>query len=155
MPCASRLARIGAASTDTASALRPARASSPISGAAEVELAGGRGVVAGRGVRRVVLEHVAELVPRLGRAQQVGGDRRVELQTAHVDALQEQRTHQRLGVVAVEANGPKGRTDGVVAEMLGRDPQHRVRLGTAQTRAVSAAVTTARPVTGARPGSPS
>ena len=54
--------------------------------AVEVELALGRRLVDRRGEAGVALDEVGQLVARLGRVEQVGGDRRVELEPAEVDA---------------------------------------------------------------------
>ena len=125
---------IGSTRAATARASRAARQLGRHLGSAEVELAARRRVVARRGVRRVVLEDVAELVARLGGPQQVGGDRRVELESEQLDALGEQRAHQRLRVVTAEPHRAEGRRDRGVGEVVRRDPQDRVVLGTAQTR---------------------
>ncbi len=124
-------------------------------GAAEIELAARRRVVARRGVRRVVLEQVAQFVASLGGREQVGGDRRVEFESDHLDALGEQRAHQRLGVVTAEPDRTEGRGDRGVGEVLSRDPQTVLFRAPAGPGAVSGAVTTASPATGDRPGSPS
>ena len=48
-----------------------------------------------------------ELIPSFGGPEQVGGDRRVKLEAGRLDALGEQRAHQRLGVVSTEAHGAR------------------------------------------------
>ena len=114
---------IGSTRAATARASRAALQLGCHLGSAEVELAAHCRVVARRGVRRVVLEDVAELVACFGRPQQVGGDRRVQLEAEQLDALGEQRAHQRLRVVATEAHRAEGCRDRGVGEVGRRDPQ--------------------------------
>ena len=95
-----------------------------------------------------LLEQIGELVARLGGVDQVGGDRRVELQPAQVDVGLEQRTHQWLDVVAADVV--------VRAERLGdRVVARAARPGTQATADVAASITNARPSSALRPGSPS
>ncbi len=76
-------------------------------GVAEVELAGRVGIVDGECVRRVLLEQRADRVLRLGRVDQVGGDGGVEHQAGDVDALCQQRAHERPGLVPAQLAGAR------------------------------------------------
>ena len=95
--------------------------------AVEIELPlGGRRVDRHR-ERRVPLHEVDQVVAGLGRVEQVGGDRRVELQVGEVDAGGEQRAHQRLRVVAAQRRRRQRGDHGRVEQLLGGDPGDRRR----------------------------
>ncbi len=94
-------------------------------GAVEVELAASRSVVGRAGELRVLLDQVGQRVASLGRVDEVGGDRGVEREPAHLDVELEQRPHQRLDVVTAEVGVRAERVaDGIVGEDVGGDPQH-------------------------------
>jgi hypothetical protein len=99
--------------------------------AVEVELPLGRRLVGGEGEARVALDEVAELVARLRRVEQVGGDGRVERQPGEVDqwVVGQQGAHQRLCVVGPHRGGAEGVGDGRVVEVVGRDPRDRRCIG--------------------------
>ena len=77
--------------------------------AIEVELTLGGGPVRGQLGARVAPQNLVEQVARLGRVEEVGGDRGVERQAAHVDARVEQRAHDRLGLVGGDRAAAVGR----------------------------------------------
>ena len=93
-------------------------------GAVEVELTLGRRLVGRRGEPGVALDEVRQLVAGLGRIEQVGGDRRVQLEPIELDAELQQRAHQRLGVVAADRGCGQGDGDGRIVEVGGRHPRH-------------------------------
>ena len=68
----------------------------------EVELALGRRVAVGDPGARVAHHQLLEQVAALGRVEQVGGERGVEGEAAHVDVEAGERPHERLGLVGGE-----------------------------------------------------
>ena len=92
--------------------------------AVEVELALGRRLVDRRGEAGVALDEVRQFVASLGRVEQVGADRRVELEPIEVEAAPEQTADQRLDVVTASPRRRQCLGDGTVVEVVGGDPRH-------------------------------
>ena len=131
MPCLSSAAceRVGEVRRSPAPRERPAWLSSmPVSPKSSWPLA--LRLVGRELERRVLLEQVADRVARLGRVDEVGGDRRVERRAAQVVVARQQPAHQRLDVVAahvgVLARAPWRR--GSASSTVGRDPHALGRL---------------------------
>ena len=98
--------------------------------AVEVELALGRRVAVGDPGAGVADHQLLEQVAALGRVEEVGGQRGVERQAAHVDVEAGERAHERLGLVGGErpTAGAGQRGQGVahagIGEQRARDPHH-------------------------------
>ena len=151
-PCASSAACSGATRRSTASARRPAIGAGGRGRALEVELAVGRRVALGDAGAGVADRELLEEVAGLGRVEEVGGQRRVEGQAAHVDAEPGERPHQRLGLVG-------GQRPAVGAAQLAQRVAHRrrrpaARPGTQMTAPLSPSVTRAMPSRSDRPSTP-
>ena len=78
-------------------------------GAVEVELALGGGVAVGDPGAGVAHDQLLEQVAALGGVEEVGGQRGVEGQAAHVDVEAGERPHQRLGLVGGERAAARAR----------------------------------------------
>ena len=70
----------------------------------EIELASARRIVRRRCELRELVQEIGELVPGLGRIDEVCRDRGVELKSGQVDTEFEQRPHDRLHVVAANTS---------------------------------------------------
>ena len=99
-------------------------------GAVEVELALGRRRVGRRREAGVLLDQVRELVAGLGRIEQVGGDGRVELQAAQVDAEGRAASASADLTSWPRTGGRLQRLDDAgVGEVVAGDPRHGGRPG--------------------------
>ena len=91
---------------------------------------------------------VGDRVPRLGRVDEVGGDRRVELQPGQV--VRRDRAATRISALALWPRtcgwAARARAHRIVGRALGP--------GSTRTSAADASATTARPASALRPGSP-
>ena len=151
-PCASSASSSGATSRSTAERAAPGlEADVGVAVAVEVELAvGARRRRSGSSSVGVPEQQLLEQVARLGRVEQVGGDRGVERERAHVDA--EPVEQPRIsGLASWAASGRPS-----AAEQRGRArraPRRRPAAspGATPPRPRSASVTSARPSSGRAP----
>ena len=107
-PCASRAASSGCDQTVDGQGAAGGGGGRRRGGAVEVELALRGGVAVGDAGAGVADQELLEQVPALGRVEEVGRERGVECQAAHVDVEARERAHERLGLVGDEgaAVGP-------------------------------------------------